>query len=279
MALLTHRVVRLAVVMGAAITLAAGGPADAAAVRTGLVGTDIPGNDDDSVGPISLGFTANFFGANYAETFVNNNGNITFTSALDVFTPFGLNSNTAIPIIAPFFADVDTENPASGVASYGGATIDGKTAFFVNWIGVGHFELRADKLNSFQLVLFDRSDTGAGNFDIEFNYDQIQWETGDLSGGVDGLGGDSARIGYSNGTGAAGSFFELAGSGVNGAFLDAGPLSTRLIANMLNSNVAGRYVFNVRSGVVTPEIPIPAAGVLMLTALAGAAAARRKSRS
>jgi hypothetical protein len=50
----------------------------------------------------------------------------------------------------------------------------------------------------FQLVLIERSDTGAGNFDFEFNYDQIQWEARNASGGVNGLGGSSARAGFSS---------------------------------------------------------------------------------
>lgn len=260
-----------------AVASAAVTSADAAAVRTGLVGTDLPRNDDGSTGAVNIGFQINYFGNNYAQTFVNNNGNVTFGAALSTFTPFGLTGATSRPIIAPFFADVDTRNNSSGITNYGQATIDGRAAFFVNWIGVGYFPSAADKLNSFQLILSDRSDTGAGNFDIEFNYDQIQWETGGASGGSDGLGGSSARAGYSNGTGSAGSFFELAGSGVNGAFLDTGPLSTRLIANMLNSNTLGRYVFNVRNGVVVqPEVPVPGALVLMATALAGAVGARRR---
>jgi hypothetical protein len=38
-----------------------------------------------------------------------------------------------------------------------------------------------DKLATFELLLVDRSDTGAGNFDVEFNYDTVQWETGDAA--------------------------------------------------------------------------------------------------
>jgi len=68
------------------------------------------------------------------------------------------------------------------------------------------------------------------------------------------LGGSSARVGYSNG---AGTSFELAGSGVNGAFLDSN-LSTGLIYNSLNSDVDGRYVFSARNGqVIGGAEPIP----------------------
>ena len=125
---------------------------------------------------------------------------------------------------------------------------------------MGYFSQGLDKLNNFQLVLIDRSSEGAaGDFDIEFNYDQIEWETGGFSGGSGGLGGSSARAGYSNG---AGDFFELPGSGVNGAFLDGGTSS--LVANSLNSDVEGRYLFAVRNGdvIVDPgnpaDVPTPA---------------------
>ena len=96
------------------------------------------------------------------------------------------------PIIAPFFADVDTTGMGSGLVQYGNATINGFSAFVANYLNVGYFAAETDKLNSFQVALLDRSDTGAGNFDIWFNYGSILWETGDVSGGTDGLGGTSA---------------------------------------------------------------------------------------
>jgi len=88
----------------------------------------------------------------------------------------------------------------------------------------------------------------AGDFDIELNYDQIQWETGTASGG-DGrcLGGSSARAGFAKGTGEPGTFFELPGSGQPGAFLDINP-ETGLVHHSHDSPVAGRYVFAVRNG-------------------------------
>jgi hypothetical protein len=255
------------------LSIAAVQPSNAAAVRSGVFDANtLPGNDDSSTGLVNIGFGANFFGTTYNQLYVNNNGNVTFNNALSTYTPFGIVS-AANPIIAPFFADVDTGNAASGKVTYGTGTIGGRSAFGVNWPGVGYFSQRVDKLNTFQLVLVDRSDVGAGNFDIEFNYDQIQWETGGASGGSAGLGGSSARAGYSNG---AGSFFEFVGSGVNGAFLDSG--SNSLVANRLNSDISGRYLFTVRGGaVVQPEgdaVPTPA----LLPGLIGMGAAFCRKR-
>jgi hypothetical protein len=144
--------------------------------------------DDGSSGAITLPFTPNFFGVVEHSVYVNNNGNITFDGPLSTFTPFPL-TTTAHQIIAPFFADVDTRNSGSGVVTYGTDTVNGHTAFGVDYFNVGFYSEEIGKLDTFQVILVDRSDTGSGNFDIEFNYGQIQWETGDLSGGSGGLGG------------------------------------------------------------------------------------------
>jgi hypothetical protein len=226
-----------------------------AAIRNlpGFTANTLPANDDGSTGAVNVGFTLNFFGQQDNQVFVNNNGNITFDVPLAQFTPSDLNSNNGgIPIIAPFFADVDTTGPGSGLVTYGNDTLCDRPVFGVNWIDVGYFFSAVDRLNSFQLILIDRSDIAPGDFDIEFNYDQIQWETGDASGGTGGLGGESARVGYSNGTGQPGTFFELPGSGINGAFLDGGPDS--LVANSQLATTPGRYHFLVRSGEVTMDI-------------------------
>lgn len=243
-----------------ALSVATSQAASAAAVRAGFDANTLPANDDGSTGLVNIGFTTNFFGLDFNQLFVNNNGNVTFDTSLGTFTPFNLTS-TGRQIIAPFFADVDTRGVGSGLVTYGSGTVDGRNAFGVNWANVGYFSSRTDKINDFQLVLIDRSDTSAGNFDFEFNYDQIQWETGDASGGTNGLGGSSARAGYSNGSGLPGTFFELAGSAVNGAFLDGGPNS--LIANRLNSDVNGRYVFSTRNGIVTNPQAVPESGSIL----------------
>jgi hypothetical protein len=69
----------------------------------------------------------------------------------------------------------------------------------------------------------------------------MQWETGDASDGVGGIGGVSARSGYANG---AGHSLELPGSGVSGALLDGG--SDALITSS-NIGVPGRWQFAIRN--------------------------------
>jgi hypothetical protein len=215
------------------------------AIRTGFDTSTLPGNDDGSTGAVDIGFAVNFFGTTYSQLFVNNNGNVTLDAPLSAFTPFPLTSTQRV-IIAPFFGDVDTRS--GNALTYGGGRVDGRPAFGVTWPGVGCFALNTSVLNFFQVVLVDRSDVGANDFDIELNYDSIQWETGQASGGgATCQGGTSARAGFSNGSGLPGTFFEIAGSGVVGGLLDTN-LVTGLIHNALNSGQPGRYVFAVRNG-------------------------------
>jgi len=232
------------------------------AVRPGFNQYTLPRNDDGSTGLVDIGFEVNFFGVTQRHLYVNNNGNVTFDGPMWIYTPFGLTTNIGTSIIAPFFADVDTRvpdpndpNAVGKPVTYGTGMVNGRPAFGVNWVDVGYFSMHTDKLNSFQLVLIDRSDRGVGDFDIEFNYDTIKWETGDASFGFNGFGGYSARAGFSNGSGEEGTYFEFPGSGVPGAFLDSN-YQTGLIHGSRNSNVAGRYVFMVRGG--QPEMPVPA---------------------
>jgi uncharacterized repeat protein (TIGR01451 family) len=207
----------------------------------------LPACDDCSSEAIDIGFTVKFFGQEYSQVYVNNNGNVTFDGPLSAYTPFGLTS-TQQTIIAPFFADVDTR--ATGVVTFfvNDPTDGSRPSFEVHWTGVGYFATHGDKVNDFGLSLVDRSDVAAGDFDIVFTYSTVQWETGDASAGQNGLGGSSAHVGFSNGSGLPETSFELGGSGVPGSFLDGGP--NALASHQLNSDTPGKYVFEVRGGLV-----------------------------
>ncbi|MHC5060292.1 MAG: InlB B-repeat-containing protein [Planctomycetota bacterium] len=218
-------------------------------IRPGFDSSALAANDDSSTSLVDIGFMVNYFGIVTQQLYVNNNGNVTFNQPLWEFTPFGLTSNIGTPIIAPFFADVDTRAENSPLVTYGQGTVDGHVAFGVNWVGLGYYSQNMDKINDFQLILIDRSDRMLGSFDIEFNYEQVQWETGDASLGTGGLGGQSVRVGFSAGTGTDGTFFEFEGSGANGAFLDTNT-ATGLIYASRNSSLNGRYIFSVEAGML-----------------------------
>ncbi len=227
-----------------------GEPTAGDVLRTGFSQNTLAANDDLFTGLINTGFTMNFFGQIFNDLTVNNNGNVSFAGPLATFTPFPL-LTTATPMIAPFFADVDTR--LGNTVTFGTGTIDGQNAFGVNYNDVRHFSVfganQGLPTNDFQLVLVDRSDVSPGDFDIEFNYSQIQWEAGEASGSnAQGLGGSTARVGWTNGVDRA---FELPGSGIPGSFLDSGPAATSLVQNSLNSGVLGRYVFESRNGSIT----------------------------
>ncbi len=182
--------------------------------------------------------------------------------------PTGCRRRSHFPTLAPFWADVDTSGQGSGLVTYGATQYNGDAAFCVLWPMVGYYDSHTDKRNDFQLLIVDRQDTGTDNFDFYFNYNQIQWETGDDSGGSDGLGGDCARAGYTNGTGKSGEHYEVAGSGICGALLDKNS-STGLTQSSLNSSTKGQFIFQVRSGLVSA-----AGGCLNLTScFSGAGAA------
>lgn len=225
-------------------------------LRAGFEDTVLPRNDDgstcagsapDVTGRQVLGFTANFFGHEYARVCVNNNGNITFQQGLSTYTPFGL-ASTTVPIIAPFFADVDTRGTNNGAqpTTFGQGMVGDLPAFGATWRNVGYYSSHTEHLNTFQVVLISREDIAQGDFDIEFNYDSITWEAGTASGAnsnglcrteagdADAPGCTSATAGYSKGTGVAGTYHEIPGSRVHGAFLGR----------------TGRTVFAVRNGAV-----------------------------
>ncbi len=219
----------------------------------------LPPNDDQSSPAVDITSVfpdgLNFFGTSYQSLFINNNGNITFESPIGTFTPFGITDAT-FPIIAAFFADVDTRGDETGLAPTPGGTSQGTDTvwydldpttgtFTVTWDDVGVFSADLSMRNAFQLQLVD---SGDGDFDIIYRYEEIEWTVGSASAGED------ARIGYSAGDGE--NVSELSASGDRAALLGL-PESEGI-----NSSESGEVSYRVRAGVVEPieEEPTPAGG-------------------
>lgn len=153
-------------------------------------------NDDGFSGPINLGFTLNFFGFDYTQFWANNNGNISFSDGISDYTPSGP-QGASQPIISPFFADVDTRNSSSGLMYL---RSDIANQIIVTWDQVGYYDSHGDKLDSFQLVLRGPGYAiPAGEGQIGFFWNAMQWETGDASGGSGGFGGTPAAVGFGDG--------------------------------------------------------------------------------
>lgn len=150
-------------------------------------------NDDGSTGQITLPFTFTLYGTPYNYCWVNNNGNVTFDYGLSSYTPWGFPSGDN-PMLAPFFADVDTRG--AGSVWY---KIEANRMIVI-WDHVGYFSYGVDKLNTFELIFSDGTDPliGLGN-NVAFSYADMAWTTGSASGGVDGFGGSAATVGINKG--------------------------------------------------------------------------------
>ena len=121
-----------------------------------------------------------FFGTSYTGIYINTNGLITFDSPETAYTPVGIDGYSS-PAIAPFWSDVNINDggeiywdldPTAGTVT-------------ITWLDVAPYQ--GTGTNSFQMVL---TDTGGGNFSVEFIYEDIQW--------TNGFTGD-ATVGYTDG--------------------------------------------------------------------------------
>jgi CHAT domain-containing protein len=169
-------------------------------LTTARQGTVLASNDDGSSALVDLGFEFPFFGTTYTSVYVNNNGNVTFNAPLAQYTATDI-ATSAFPFIGAYFTDVDTRNtavrpPGTNQTYYTTRTIPGTSTqqFVVTYDQVGYFNQKNDLTATLQIA-FDQLGR------IGFAYNDIQFETGDASGGVNGFGGTPAAIGINTGLG------------------------------------------------------------------------------
>lgn len=229
-----------------------------------------------------------FFGTTYTTISINNNGNITFGgTGQSSYTPWGMQTSGKPPMIAAYFADVDTRgytnniNGPNAVTKTPGGTSTGsnltwydfnpagnggKGILTITWDDVGYYSSKTDKLNAFQMRLIG---TGGGNFTIEYRYEAVNWTTGSASSGINGLGGTVARAGYTKGDGA--NYLELPQSGIQDQMLnlEATPGNTGLIGYYRFSSVSGAATNDTIYGTALNDILYGGAGNDTLYGLAG----------
>ncbi|KAM8927032.1 alpha-tectorin-like [Pelodytes ibericus] len=168
--------------------------------------------DDGGSDKIHLPHVIKYFGQNFRDIYVNNNGAVSFREPVTQYTP----DSFPIPnthLMAPFWADVDNE---LGGWVYYGERKDEETlqtisddinsyyenlhfkalwCFLVTWDRVAYYGSESkSRVNTFQLVLCT---DGHRCFSM-FNYGELQWTTGTASGGdpKTGLGGTAAQAGF-----------------------------------------------------------------------------------
>ena len=156
-------------------------------------------NDNLSSGPLDFGFTFEFFGDAYDQFYINNNGNVSLGAPFQPFDPDGFPNPGDVPLVAPYWADVDTRpvNDFGEVRLARGTSAFGRPFVQIDWIDVGYFQTHEDKTNTFTLYV---EDNPAGDI-VAFVYHDMNWTTGDSSGGFNGFGGQGAEIGFDSGDG------------------------------------------------------------------------------
>jgi hypothetical protein len=217
--------------------------------------TNFPANDDGSIGPINLGFNFDLYGTNYTQCYINNNGNISFGAAQGGYSSTGFPSTT--PMVAGFWADMDTRNALSGTVKY---KVEAHR-LIVTFPGVGYYNAQSNLLNTFQIIISDGTDPsiGIGN-NVGFNYGDMQWTTGSASGGTAGFGGTPATVGINKGNGV--DYVQIGRFGLNSAVYDGGGGATDGV-NYLDFEC---FRFNVTSATNQPPSVsgVPAANTVTI---------------
>ncbi|KAG0718545.1 Nidogen-1 [Chionoecetes opilio] len=183
----------------------------------------LPEEDEGSSPEKGLRVPIVFFGQIYQSIFINSNGFVSFLTEIPNF--FNVQFPLEYPIIAPFYSDVDArkagtiwyrETSDTGTMSRSktevqqyfssAADFSPTSAFIVTWDGVGPYNQRTDRINTYQLVLVTNGEETYALF--HYADGGIQWLMGD--GKNPSLPDARGQVGLVSGDGR---FYKLKGSG------------------------------------------------------------------
>jgi hypothetical protein len=155
--------------------------------------------DDDSFVNVPLGFNFAFYGTTYTSCYIGNNGLISFGSGVSSFTPEAIPTTLRVPIIAPYWADVDTRQTGNGTTVQPSGRVWYKLypdRLVVIWCRVGYYNSKSNLKNTFQLILRRNTVAPAPVPDVTFVYGNLQWERGDVNTTT-----SYAQVGFDSGDG------------------------------------------------------------------------------
>ncbi len=225
---------------------------------------------------IPIGFDINFFGTTYSQIFINSNGSVTFDKGSSNYNePLNDVLNGAVGL-APFAVDLDNrdlkfnlepwrETRHADFFYWGRTTYQGKQAFVVTWMNMQIYPARTNTndFNAFQVIILDN---GSGDADYIINFGSLQDSKNNAGYSVSGEQGVRLASGFGTRTDAGTLYASLqdeTGYLYNGApsatALDGG--ANALNQASLNSDVPGRFIFQMVSGYVPEVATVPSAPV------------------
>lgn len=217
----------------------------------------LPRENDISSAEVQLNTPITFYGTEYSTLYVNDNGIVSFLTEVPSFfsAPFPL----TYPIMAPLYSDVDTrgvgrvfyretQEPSLlarfeqtvGANFAAGSSFRARSLFVATWEGVGYYERKADRRNTFQLVV--GSDTGRAYAMLLYPRGGVQWVQAEPKSPA--LPDAKAQAGFMAGDGRR--FTALRGSGTDHVVnLD----------KMSNTAVPGQWLYQISGDeVVGPDL-------------------------
>jgi len=119
-------------------------------------GTDVGIHGDDVVAKnVQIGFNFNFYGVSYTTASLSTNGNLQFVTTSSISTATAIPISGLGPAILPFFTNLVTNNPNTGVYTQT-LGIAGDRVFCGTWIA--DYYGTSDHVN-FQIRLYERTGT------------------------------------------------------------------------------------------------------------------------